>query len=60
MKKTYQKPDLKQTSLCNGNILCTSGFTDNGDENTDITPGDEIYDGIFKSNQENFKNSIWD
>ena len=60
MKKTYQKPNLTQTSLDNGSILCSSNFTRNGDENTDITPGNEIYDGIFKSNQENSKNSIWD
>lgn len=60
MKKTYQKPNLTQTSLDNGSILCSSNFTGNGEENTDITPGDEIYDGIFKSNQENSKNSIWD
>lgn len=60
MKKTYQKPNLTQTSLDNGSILCSSNFTSNGEENTDITPGDEIYGGIFKSNQENSKNSIWD
>lgn len=60
MKRTYQKPNLKQTSLDNESILCSSNFTYNGDENTNIIPGDEIYDGIFKSNQENFKNSIWD
>lgn len=61
MKKTYQKPNLKQTSLDNGSILCSSSnFTSNGEENKDITPGDEIYNGIFKSNQENSKNSIWD
>ena len=60
MKKTYQKPNLTQTSLDNGSILCSSNLTRNGEENTDITPGNEIYDGIFKSNQENSKNSIWD
>lgn len=60
MKKTYQKPNLTQTSLDNGSILCSSNLTGNGEENRDITPGDEIYDGIFKSNQENSKNSIWD
>ena len=60
MKKTYQKPNLTQTSLDNGSILCSSNFTSNGEENTYITPGDEIYNGIFKSNQENSKNSIWD
>lgn len=60
MKKIYQKPDLKQTSLANGSILCSSSFTSNGDENTGIIPGDEIYDGIFKSNKENSKNSIWE
>lgn len=63
MKKTYQKPRLAQMEIFVGNILCSSSnsnFSDNGEENTNITVGDEVYGGIFKSNEENFKNSIWE
>lgn len=61
MKKTYQKPILTQTELFVGNILCSSSnLSDNGEENTNITVGNEVYGGIFKSNEESSRNSIWE
>lgn len=60
MKRTYQKPILEQMALYEDQILCFSNFSNDGGANTNITPGNEEFGGIFKSNEESSEINIWE
>ncbi len=58
MKKTYQKPLLEETLVYTEEMLSSSSLTGNGDVNTGIIPGDDIFDGVFNAGEESSHN-IW-
>lgn len=47
-------------ALYEDQILCFSNFSNDGGANTNITPGNEEFGGIFKSNEESSEINIWE
>lgn len=55
-KKSYMTPALNVIELeTTSEILNTSSFNSNGGANSSILPGNDPYDGEFRSNT-----SVWD
>ena len=60
MKKTYICPTSESVRISmESHLLGGSTLSNTGDENLNITPGDDEFDGTFQSNQQDWGTSAW-
>lgn len=60
MKKTYIRPASASVQFSmESNLLGTSDFNSTGGDNLEITPGNDEFEGSFRSNQQDWGTSAW-
>lgn len=60
MKKTYIRPASASVQFSMGNILLgKSDLNSTGGDNLEITPGNDEFEGSFRSNQQDWGTSAW-
>lgn len=60
MKKTYIRPASASVQFSmESNLLGSSNLSDTGGDNLEITPGNDEFEGLFQSNQQDWGTSAW-
>lgn len=60
MKKTYIRPASASVQFSmESNLLGSSNLSDTGGDNLGITPGNDEFEGTFRSNQQDWGTNAW-